>query len=259
MMDPITEHDLNAYVDGQLDLARRIEVEGHLAARPDIAAQVMADLRTRDALSAAFAPARPNLHPGPVPERIAAAARRLDRALAWRRIGQRFQRAAVVAFLVGAGWLMHAETGGFGVPETIASTHSPPFVADAIQARQAAQLRARVASLRPSPAYDRSGVEAATGIRLPDLPRDWHVRDLQIVPTRSGAGVEVAIEAAALGPVALFATQTADDEALARETSREPEAVTVYWKAGRTAYALSGGSDEPALGRAAESLGAPRP
>ncbi|MCP6559629.1 zf-HC2 domain-containing protein, partial [Klebsiella pneumoniae] len=65
MMDPITEHDLNAYVDGQLDLARRIEVEGHLAARPDIAAQVMADLRTRDALSAAFAPARPNLHPGP--------------------------------------------------------------------------------------------------------------------------------------------------------------------------------------------------
>ncbi|ACA18892.1 putative transmembrane anti-sigma factor [Methylobacterium sp. 4-46] len=257
-MDPITESDLNAYIDGQLDLPRRIEVEGHLAAHPEIAARVMADLRTRDALCAAFAPSHPRLHPGPMPERIAVAARRLDRALTWRRIGQRFQRAAVVAFLVGAGWLMHAETGGFGVPGTIASTHSPPFVEDAIQARQASQLRARVASLRPSPAYDRAGVEAATGIRLPDLPRDWRVRDLQIVPTRSGAGVEVAIDAASLGPVALFATQTADEAALAPEVTRGSDAVTVYWKAGHTAYALSGG-DEPALGRAAETLGAPRP
>ncbi|ACL59351.1 anti-sigma factor family protein [Methylobacterium nodulans] len=259
MMDPITESDLNAYIDGQLDLARRIEVEEHLAANPRIAARVMADLRTRDALSAAFAPSHPNPQSGPVPERIALAARRLDRALTWRRIGQRFQRAAVVALLVGTGWLMHAETGGFGVPGTIASTHSPPFVEDAIQARQASQIRARVASLRPTPAYDRSGIEAATGIHLPDLPQDWRVRDLQIFPTRSGAGVEVAIDAAALGPVALFATRTEDGEALAPEVTRSAEAVTVYWKAGHTAFALSGGADEPALGRAAATLGAPKP
>ncbi|MFE1598576.1 anti-sigma factor family protein [Methylobacterium sp. ID0610] len=258
MMDPVTESDLTAYIDGQLDLARRIEVEEHLAAHPDTAARVMADLRTRDALSAAFAPAHPIVQPGPVPERIALAARRLDRSLTWRRIGQRFQRAAVVALLVGAGWLMHAETGGFGVPMTIASTHSPPFVEDAIQARQTAQLRARVASLRPTPAYDRSGIEAATGIRLPALPQDWRVHDLQIFPSRSGAGVEVAIDAAALGSVALFATRATDEEALAPEVTRSGEAVTVYWKAGRTAFALSGG-DELALGRAAAALGAPKP
>ncbi|TGD94890.1 anti-sigma factor family protein [Methylobacterium nonmethylotrophicum] len=254
-MDPITEADLNAYIDGQLDLGRRIEVEEHLAARPEVAARVMADLRTRDALSAAFGPV-PGTRPGPAPERLAAAARRLDRALTWRRIGARLQRAAVIAMLVGTGWLLHNETGDFGVQNTIASTHSPAFVEDALQARQAALMRARVASQRPSPAYDRREVEAATGIALPDLPADWRVDDMQIFPSRSGAGVEVAIDAGSLGKVALFATRTQDAEAHAPAIVRSPEAVTVYWTAGRGAYALSGSGNEPDLGRAAATLAA---
>ncbi|GJD49108.1 hypothetical protein OPKNFCMD_1838 [Methylobacterium crusticola] len=257
-MDPITEADLNAYIDGQLDLGRRIEVEGHLAAHPETAARVMADLRTRDALSAVFTPP-PGLRSGPVPERLLGAARRLDRTLAFRRIGARLQRAAVIALLVGAGWLLHAETGGFGVPGTIASTHSPAFVEEALQARQATLVRARVASQRPTPAYDRREVEAATGIALPDLPKDWRVDDLQIFPSRSGAGVEVAIDAGSLGKVALFATRTADAEALAPEVARSADAVTVYWKAGHAAYALSGSGNEPDLGRAAATLAALRP
>ncbi|WP_298957219.1 anti-sigma factor [uncultured Methylobacterium sp.] len=258
MIDPVTEADLNAYIDGQLDLGRRIEVEGHLADNPEIAARVMADLRGRDALSAAFAPAHPNLRPAPVPERIAAAARRLDRALVWRRIGARFQRAAVIAMLVGAGWLMHAETGSFGVPGLEAAPHSPAFVEDAIQARQTALVRARMASQRPTPAYDRKEVEAATGITLPDLPQDWQVHDLQVFPARSGAGVEVAINAGSLGEVALFATRTRDAGAIAPETARSGDAVTIYWKDGHAAYALSG-ANEPALGRAAAQLAALRP
>ena len=44
MFDPITEDDLHAYVDDQLDATRRIEVEEHLAHNPEAAARVMADL-----------------------------------------------------------------------------------------------------------------------------------------------------------------------------------------------------------------------
>ena len=54
MTDPITETDLHAFVDGQLDVARRIEVEDYLAGHPEIAARVMADMRARDALALAF-------------------------------------------------------------------------------------------------------------------------------------------------------------------------------------------------------------
>ncbi|MEH3147750.1 MAG: anti-sigma factor [Methylobacterium frigidaeris] len=255
MIDPVTEADLNAYIDGQLDLGRRIDVEGHLADNPEIAARVMADLRSRDALSVAFASAP---RPVPAPERVGAAARRLDRSLAWRRIGARFQRAAVIAMLVGTGWLMHAETGSFGVPGLEAAPHSPAFVEDAIQARQTALMRSRMTSQRPTTAYDRKEVETATGITLPDLPQDWQVHDLQVFPSRSGAGVEVAINAGSLGEVALFATRTRDSGAIAPETTRSADAVTIYWKDGHAAYALSG-ANEPALGRAAAQLAALRP
>ena len=100
MTDPITETD-SAFIDGQLDVARRIEVEDYLAGHPEIAARVMADMRARDALALAFG-SGPASRP---PERVMEAARRLERGLVWRRIGRRLQRAAAVAFWSGqAGW-----------------------------------------------------------------------------------------------------------------------------------------------------------
>ncbi len=62
MIDPITDSDLIAFVDGQLDPMRRLEVEAHLAAHPEAAARVMADFHDRDALRASF---RERMGPGP--------------------------------------------------------------------------------------------------------------------------------------------------------------------------------------------------
>lgn len=45
IVDPILASDLDAYVDDQLDVSRRIEVEAYLSEHPESAAQVMADLR----------------------------------------------------------------------------------------------------------------------------------------------------------------------------------------------------------------------
>src|SRR5919202_1224225 len=104
MIDPITETDIHAFIDGQLDTARRMEVEDYLAGRPEVAVRVMADMRARDALVLAFG-AGPAPRP---PERVMDAARRLERGLVWRRIGLRLQRAAAVVFLVGVGWFAHA-------------------------------------------------------------------------------------------------------------------------------------------------------
>ncbi len=53
--DRITELDLGAYVDDQLDARRRVDVEAWLASRPEDAARVKADLRTRDELRLALA------------------------------------------------------------------------------------------------------------------------------------------------------------------------------------------------------------
>ena len=250
MVDPITDSDLIAFVDGELDVMRRLEVEAHLARNPEVAARIMADMHDSDALRAAFARL-----PGPGPERNQTLARRLDRSLRWRSVTARLRRAAAIAILVGAGWLAHAEVGVFGVPDTFASPIDPTFVEDAAQARQTAQLRARMVSQRPPPSYDRADIEAATGIRLPDLPAGWTVRDVQVFPAHHGAGVEVAIDAGSLGEVSLFATHRKSG-AREKEVVRSSDGTTAYWTAGGSTYALSGARDAADLRQAAASLAA---
>src|SRR4051794_12611498 len=149
MTDPITETDLHAFVDGQLEVTRRIEVEDYLAGHPEVAALVMADLRTRDALALAFGglPSRP-------PERVMEAARRLERGLIWRRIGLRLQRAAAVAFLIGAGWLAHAQGGLFEISDSEAAPKPPAFAEDARHAHETALIRARMVSQHERPDYN---------------------------------------------------------------------------------------------------------
>jgi anti-sigma factor RsiW len=250
MIDPITENDLTAFVDGQLDGLRRLDVESYLARHPETAALIMAELHDRDALRQAFAGL-----PGPGPERNRVAARRLDRTLAWRRFGDRLRRAAVIALLVGTGWLAHSDGPFLGVPDTFASPVDPALVADARHAREAAQIRTRIASQRAlAGSYDRDGITAATGIALPDLPADWTVRDVQVVPARNGTGVEVVIDAGTLGEVSLFATRGSEIGVTPSAVTSPGDGETAYWTAARTAYALSGGRDHAGLGDAARRL-----
>lgn len=251
--DPITEDELTAYVDGELAIMRRLDVEAHLARHPEVAARVMAELHDRDALREAFAHA-----PDPVPERIRETARRLDRSLAWGRFTDRLRRAAAIALLVGAGWLAHSDVGVFGIADTQASPVDPALVADAHQAREAARIRARIASQRLAPAYDQAGIEAATGIALPALPEGWQVKDVQVFPSRTGAGIEVAIEAGTLGELSLFAIHRPDPDGKAARVIRSKDGETAYWTDGHSAYLLSGG-DPARLEQAAALMAAGKP
>ncbi|MGO7465393.1 anti-sigma factor, partial [Rhizobium ruizarguesonis] len=51
----LLDADLNAYVDGELDVARRIQVESYISENPAIAAKVMADLSVRGEMRLALA------------------------------------------------------------------------------------------------------------------------------------------------------------------------------------------------------------
>ncbi|EHP91394.1 putative transmembrane anti-sigma factor [Methylorubrum extorquens DSM 13060] len=255
MVDPVTETELIAYVDGELEPMRRVEVEAHLARNPQDALQVMADLRDRDALREAFLPV-----PSLPPERLRSSARRIDRAFAWQRVRSRLRRAAAVVVLVGAGWLAHTESGSFGVPGSIASPIDPSLAEEAKQAREAVQIRARTTSQPMASAYDPADLEAATGVDLPPLPKGWIVRDVQIFPSRSGTGIEVSIQSAEIGELALFAKHSSGAP-LSEGTepvARSSDGTTAYWRTGGTAYALSGARDDPALHAAAARLAALR-
>jgi anti-sigma factor RsiW len=165
MSDPITEADLLAYVDDQLDPARRIEVEEHLAQNPDAATRVMADLKDRDTLRL--------IHAAPLPrpaEPILVAATRLERALAWRELGLKLRRIAAVVTLIGFGWFAHGQVG-LGITDSEASPKPPAFVEDALHSHETALVRARMASQRETAEYDPAEILAETGTQLPPCRR----------------------------------------------------------------------------------------
>jgi anti-sigma factor RsiW len=248
MTDPITEPDLLGYVDDQLDITRRMEVEDYLAKHPQAAAQVMADLGARDALRLALAakPPRP-------PMQTLEAAHRLERVLTWREVGLRLQRVAAIALLVGAGWVAHA-LGGLEITDGEASPKPPAFVGDALHAHQTALLRARMASQLETTHYDPAEIAREAGIHLPSLPGEWEVLDAQVFPSRDGHSVEVEVTTRDLGRISLFAAQVATLDVIMPTVARFDQTRTFYWQSGQLAYALTGDAPESTLERAAMRL-----
>lgn len=248
MSDPITEADLLAYVDDQLDPARRIEIEEYLAHAPEAAARVMADLKDRDALRLLHAAplARPS-------ESILQTAVRLERALAWKELALKLHRVAAVAALIGFGWFAHGQVG-LGVTDSEASPKPPAFVEDALHSHNTALVRARMASQPEAADYDPAEILAETGIELPPLPKDWRVQDVQVFPARDGYSVEMVVTTEDLGRVSLFSARVPTFAVIAPTLTRVDGATAIYWQTGPLAYALTGSGSDKAIEQAAIRL-----
>lgn len=245
--DAVSEADLDAYLDDQLEPLRRIEVEAWLAARPGLAARAMADLRVRDELRLALAGWRPAGRPETVD-----LARRLNRALSRDRRLLRLRRLAAAVTLVGAGWLGHAALAPTVVT---ASPPHPAFVADALRAHGAAALRAGMESQPKASRLDAAEIRSATGIALPALPEGWAVRDAQVFPSPNGPSVELALAVEELGGVSLFAVRPGGFDVIAPRRGPEGEAASAYFQIGDAAYVLVAPADTgEALERAAAGL-----
>lgn len=249
--DGVSEVDLDAYVDDQLDAQRRIEVEAFLAARPQVAARVMADLRTRDELRLALALPAASGCPA-----TSEAARRLERGLARGRMLGRLRQAAAVAALLAAGWFAHEVMGPISVTAVVASTPPPAYVEDAMHAHGISLVRAGMASQPEVRVYDAGEIRAATAIVMPLLPAGWTVRDVQIYPSRFGPSVEMAVEAEELGIVSLFAVRPGTFDVVKPTPAPGGDVSSVYFQIGEVAYVLAGDGGADALDRAAARLAA---
>ncbi|MFB2550213.1 anti-sigma factor family protein [Ensifer soli] len=231
--DPILESDLDAYVDDQLDLARRIAVEAHLSMNPEGAARVMADLSIRGELRLALANQATLVQPA-----TRDAARRLERGLSQGRMLSMLRRIAAVAALVTAGWVANATFQPFHATEVVASTPVPAYVEEAIRAHRTEALRGTMASQAPAAMLDADDIRAATAIVLPDLPESWRVSDVQIFPSDFGPSVEVAITPEEGRRLSLFAVRPGTF-AVRNVSHYESGGVdAVYWQIGEVAYAL---------------------
>ncbi|NTJ32988.1 anti-sigma factor [Agrobacterium rhizogenes] len=248
-IDPIIDSDLDAYVDGELTVARRVEVESYLSEHPAIAAKVMADLSMRGELRMALAG-----------EGLAAraetreAARRLERGLAYGRVLSSFQRVAAVAMLMATGWVAHTSFGAFTASEVNASVPAPAFVDDAVRAYQATATRDTMKSQLGQSGYNPEEIRASTAIVLPEMPAGWRVTDAQIYPSEFGPSVEVAVDAGKGGQLSLFAIRPGNFAVQKVSHVTRDNVQAAYWQIGEVAYALIGGGKANELDGEAEKL-----
>ncbi|OWV70505.1 Fis family transcriptional regulator [Rhizobium sp. R634] len=247
-IDPIIDADLDAYVDGELDVARRIQVESYLSEHPEIAAKVMADLSMKGELRLALAGESAF---GRAETRDAA--RRLERGLSYGRIFHTMQRIAAVGVLIAAGWVAHNSFGAFSATEVAASVPAPAYVEDAVRAYQTAALREQMPSQTPT-TYNVDDIRAATAIIMPELPKDWKVADVQIFPSAFGPSVEMSIEETNGKRLSLFAVRPGAFEVQPVSHVALEKTEAAYWQIGEVAYALIADDGGVNLDQAAERL-----
>ena len=245
----VTGADLHAYVDGQLDPERRVEVEAHLAAHPDEAARVMEGLRLRGELRLFLAGEAEEAWP-PAPETVAMG-RRLARALRLRvllpRLWGGVAAACLVGLGVGLGWMGHAELGGFaGAGAEVAASPAEVLADDAAQAWHVARLEPEA----PGPAGAGPPPTPVPDVAAPDpapLPGGLQRVGADVMPWEGGtAAVELLVTPG--GDELVLLTAETPTPGLERpETETADGVTTVSWRRGRYAYALSGDMPAPGL------------
>ncbi|MFN4208692.1 MAG: anti-sigma factor family protein [Agrobacterium albertimagni] len=231
--DPVIEADLHAYVDDQLDVGRRIEVEAYLSENPSSAAKVMADLRVRDELRLALAGM-----PVAVRQETRDAARVLENAVNRARTVDVMRRAAAVVLLVGAGWIAHGWIDPGSIGEVVASVPPPQFVEEAMRAHHTAELRKQMPSQIEAGRFDPAEIRAATAIVLPAMPAEWSVRDAQVFPSTFGPSVELEVEPQSGERLSLFAVRPGNFSVQQVLLKQEGQTNAAYWQIGDVAYAL---------------------
>lgn len=233
--DRVLDADLIAYVDGQLDAVRRVEVERYLSHHPDMAVKVLADLHVRNELRLALLDATGIEQAGTA---ILADQLRLKlKLLSYRRPAM--QAVAAVLILCG-GLLAQSQFDVFGIRRSNASAPPPAFVSEALESYTTATLRNGMPSQLEVKRYDRGELRAATAIAMPALPEEWTIDDVQVFPSTFGPSVSVAMETHDIGRVALYAARPGTSVNLPITTAGGGEVSAAFWQEDDVAYALIG-------------------
>jgi anti-sigma factor RsiW len=249
--DPVSAFELDAYLDGELDLPRRLAVEEHLARHPEAAARVLADLSLRTALRLAQEPV------GAVPPALEEAAQRLGRRLG-RRLASRSPlagwRLPIAAAVLGVAALGGSLLGRPTPRTAPAQAAAPAFVADAVMSYRTGLLRVAMPSQPESLLFDPGDIRRYTSIRVPTLPDGWRVRDVQVFPSGEGPALQLMVRTPDGRTVSVFAVRSPQYAPARPTTIRRAGASVAYWRHGDMAYALTGLQRPEALDVAAEDL-----
>ena len=239
---PVTETELHAFIDGQLDATRRATVEDYLAANPAEAERVRAYARQNEQLHALFDTALDE----PVPEAL-----RMKPA---RRTPAPMRYAALLAAaLVGGvlGWALRGEeplTITASLPQQAALAHvvyapevlHPVEVGAREEAHLVSWLSKRLGAPVRAPQLSDAGYELVGG---------------RLLPGEAGPAAQFMYQDARGNRLTLYVRTTVDsNHETAFRYAQESKVGVFYWVDGPFGYALSGELERPQLLRVAESV-----
>jgi anti-sigma factor RsiW len=245
---PLSDADIQAFVDGQLAPDRAERAAGAIASNPEIAARV-ADMRSRNALL------REALEPvlaEPIPERLLEAAqgrRRATAAVGW--LGPAFALAATLALGIGLGWFVRdVLIERTGTPTTFARQAAFAHALYADDANRPVEIWAADEKRLVGWLSKRLGF----GVHAPDLNGIGYA----LVGGRLVAGNE--------NPTALFMYENADKDRLSLQVRKRARGTgevgfryavengvgVFYWIDDACGYAISGKLDRAQLLKVAQ-------
>ena len=273
MNEPISDIDLNAYVDGELDARRRIEVEAYLESNPEIAARVMHDMRVRDEIHLFMTGPDP-FHAAPRTTEQPASSPAAQQSVAmdaphprrrlwgsmWRRpivetvkrvrsraANGNGRRAVAALCLVGLGWAAHGTVESLSVNPVATAHAATHYITIAAQTHQQA-LHSEI-SFKPFAEAAHSlfnrlnSHDPEVAVPLPQLDIARAPDGLRTVAWEGGVAVQAAYRFGRSQLITLFASEVDRFAVTEPQTERIGEVSVAYWQIGTTVYALCG--DQP--------------
>lgn len=239
--DPITDLDLMAYADGQLDAARRRTVEAHLAARPDDAAMVEAIMAQNAELRASLS----GIAEEAVPERLKAVLER-DPAPFFRPLLTAASVAALMLTSGLGGWWLGHDPGRLGAaPPAFLAGMAPGLEANGLATAERNSPVAAVAAEMVETPLPWLGEQVALTLAAPSLGASFVSPELHHLVDEDGRSTVHFKLAGPEGRQLDLYLQTRKptvpaEVRLVDAGADAPGGTTAYWQDGPLVWALTG-------------------
>lgn len=242
---PVTEAELQAYVDGQLPPSRAAEVAQYLAQREEEAQRVAAYRRQNDNLQLAYAPLLAEV----IPARLQPEMRRRW----WQPVRSYAVAAALMAVSGTAGWHLHAQIAG----ERTQTVYLARIAAVA-HAVYSPEVRhpVEVGADQEAHLVNWLSKRLGTGLKIPHLAEQgYELVGGRLLPGERGPAAQFMYQDSKGQRLTLYVRVSKETrEQTAFRFAQENNVGVFYWLDGRLGYALSGETDRAELLRVADAV-----
>lgn len=256
MNAPVTDPELNAFLDGELAPARRAEVELWLAAHPDAVMRLEHYLAQREALHRLFNPVLDEALPDALQQAAVAPAP----PGWWRRWPWQQVAAGVLMACVGAagGWFARDHQVVAPLASTVASSVPLPRQAAVAHAVFSPDVKrpVEISAEHEDQLVTWLSKRLGTAVRPPHLgPLGFELIGGRLLPGNNGPVAQFMYHDASGQRLTLYvSTENASNRDAAFRFAREGAVNVFYWIDGRFGYALSAGIPKDELARVATAV-----